>query len=408
MPRDGQERLGALRPRLAVHVVVVVGHRVERHERLAGPLGPLAQEVVEHLLPGRVVHLRGLRQHAVQIEQASAYAHPADPAWHPAYVAARAWLGGGLPGTAISMRAIRVDQPGGPVRMEDVPVPEPGVGEALVEVHAAALTAGERAWPRHWPATLSHEMSGTVIALGEGASGPPVGEHVLGLVSFDLDGAAADYVVAPAADLAVKPAAIDFLSAASMTLAPLTAWQALVDHGHIQPGQHVLVNGAAGGVGSYAVQLAVALGASVTATASARDADFVAELGADRVLDYARLPAGLPERDVDIAIDLAGTSAMTAIWPSLRPGGAMIGIATEPSAMEADRHQARADFFIVAPNGSELAALARFANGGLLRTMASEVFPLEAADQALDTVDNGRVRGKVVLAVQPAEARDVS
>ncbi len=285
--------------------------------------------------------------------------------------------------------------------MDDVPVPVPGPGEALIEVHAAALTAGERDWPRHWPATLSHEVSGTVIQLGVGASGPPVGEHVLGLINFDLDGAAADYVVAPAADLAVKPAAIDHVSAASMTLAPLTAWQALVDHGHIQPGQHVLVNGAAGGVGSYAVQLASALGASVTATASARDAGFVADLGADVVLDYAMLPAGMPEREVDIAIDLVGADAMSAIWPSVRPGGVMIGIATEPSAAEARQNQARGEFFIVEPNGSELAALARFANGGLLRTTAAEVFPLDAAADAIDALEHQHIRGKVVLAVQP-------
>ncbi len=284
--------------------------------------------------------------------------------------------------------------------MEEVPTPAPGPGEALLEVHAAALTAGERAWPRHWPATLSHEVSGTVVELGEGASGPPVSEHAFGLVSFDLDGAAADYVVLPASDLAVKPASIDHISAASMTLAPLTAWQALVDHGHIEPGQHIMVNGAAGGVGSYTVQLASALGASVTATASAGDADFVADLGAERVLDYTKLPDGLPHRDVDLAVDLVGGDAMAMLWPSMRPGGTVIGIAGEPSADEAAAHQVRGEYFIVAPNGSELAALARFANGGLLRTTASRVFPLDQAQEAIDAVDHQHNRGKVVLAVQ--------
>lgn len=220
-------------------------------------------------------------------------------------------------------------------------------------------------------------------------------------MSFDLDGAAADYVVLPAADLAVKPAGIDHLSAASLTLAPLTAWQALVDHGHLEPGQHVLINGGAGGVGSYAVQLASALGGRVTATAAASDADFVASLGAEQVLDYARLPTGLPHQDVDLAIDLVGGAAMSALWPSLRPGGVMIGIATEPSADEAAAHQARSIFFIVEPSGSELAAIARFADGGLLRPMASRVFPLDQAGDAIDAVDHQHNRGKVVLAVRP-------
>jgi NADPH:quinone reductase-like Zn-dependent oxidoreductase len=293
------------------------------------------------------------------------------------------------------MRAIRLGEPGGPIRLEDIPVPTPRSGEALVEVHAAALTAGERAWPRHWPATVSHEVSGVVSELAEDVSGRHVGDAVFGLVNFDLDGAAADYVSVPAADLAAKPTGLDHVGAASMTLSPLTAWQALVDHGHLEAGQHVFVNGAAGGVGSYAVQLAHALGATVTATASAEDADFVEALGADVVVDYAA-PEFMPEGTAHIAIDMAGAPP----WHSLREGGIMIGIADEPSAEEARRHRVRSTFFIVDPSGWDLGELAELIDAGQLAPTASRVFDLGEAEQAFQVLDHQHTRGKVVLAVR--------
>lgn len=293
------------------------------------------------------------------------------------------------------MRAIRIDEPGGPIRLEEIPVPAPRSGEALVEVHAAALTSGERAWPRHWPATLSHEVSGVVSELADDASGPEVGEQVFGLVSFDLDGAAADYVTVPATDLASKPVNLDHVSAASMTLSPLTAWQALVDHGHLEAGQHVLVNGAAGGVGSYAVQLAHALGATVTATASAEDADFVEALGADVFVDYAA-PDYMPEGTAHIAIDMVGAPP----WHSLREGGIMIGIASEPSAEEARRHRVRSSYFIVDPSSWDLGELAELTEAGQLSPTPSRVFDLGEAEEAFQVLDHQHIRGKVVLAVR--------
>jgi NADPH:quinone reductase-like Zn-dependent oxidoreductase len=300
-------------------------------------------------------------------------------------------------GMATVMRAIQIDEPGGQVRLADVTVPAPAPGEALIEVHAAALTAGERAWPERWPATLSHEVSGIVVDLGPGTTGLEVGQPLFGLVGFDLDGAAAEYVTAPAADLATKPASIEHVSAASMALSPLTAWQALVDHAHLMPGQHVLVNGAAGGVGSYTVQLAHALGGRVTATTAPNDAEFVSALGADRVIDYSKTEE-MPTGDVDIAIDLAGIQ--TEIWPAMRPGGIVIGIAGEPSAAQARRHKVDSDFFIVEPSAPELAELARLAEAGIVHPMVSLVFPLADAAAAIDAVDGRHTRGKVVLAVR--------
>ena len=165
---------------------------------------------------------------------------------------------------------------------EMVPVPDPGPGELLVEVRATAITADELTWPEKWPAIPCHDLSGVVARPGPGVTGWQPGDEAYGLVGFDRPGAAAGFVTAPAADLAPKPAAIDHVAAAAVPLGALTAWQALHEHAQLQPGQHVLVHGGAGGVGAYAVQLAAQHGARVTATASARNQAFVTGLGAGR------------------------------------------------------------------------------------------------------------------------------
>ena len=165
---------------------------------------------------------------------------------------------------------------------EMVPVPDPGPGELLVEVRATAITADELTWPEKWPAIPCHDLSGVVATTGPDVTGWQPGDEVYGLVGFDRPGAAAGFVTAPAADLAPKPAAIDHVAAAAVPLGALTAWQALHEHAQLQPGQHVLVHGGAGGVGAYAVQLAAQHGARVTATASARNQAFVTGLGAGR------------------------------------------------------------------------------------------------------------------------------
>src|SRR5215813_3648544 len=180
--------------------------------------------------------------------------------------------------------------------------------------------------PGSWPAIPCHDLSGVVAATGPGVEGWVPGDEVYGLVGFDRAGAAAEYVAAPAAELAPKPSSIDHLAAAAVPLGALTAWQALHEHARLQPGQHVLVHGGAGGVGAYAVQLAALHGARVSATASARDAAFVAALGAREVMDY----TGHFEdqvHDVDVVIDPVGGGTMARSWQVLRRGGILVAIA---------------------------------------------------------------------------------
>ena len=281
---------------------------------------------------------------------------------------------------------------------ESIPVPEPGPGELLVEVRGTAVTAGELTWPESWPAIPCHDLSGVVAAAGEGAGGWRPGDEVYGLVGFDRPGAAAEYVTAPAADLAAKPASVDHLAAAAVPLGALTAWQALHEHAQLAAGQHVLVHGGAGGVGAYAVQLAALAGARVTATASARDLAFVTGLGADDVLDYSgRLDDRV--RDVDIVIDPVGGATTARSWPVMRSGGILVAIAEEPEPGQGGRGGVRGVFFVVRPDGGQLRELAALVDKQQLRPVVSAVFDLAALPEAFQAPRAGRLPGKVVIRV---------
>src|SRR5580704_9234811 len=281
-----------------------------------------------------------------------------------------------------SMRAMRASNSDpASLTSESVPVPEPGPGELLVQVRATAITADELTWPESWPAIPCHDVSGVVAATGPDADGWQPGDEVYGLVGFDRPGAAAEYVTAPAADLAPKPASVDHLTAAAVPLGALTAWQALHEHAQLAAGQHVLVHGGAGGVGAYAVQLAALAGARVTATASARDLAFVAGLGARDVLDY----SGRFEEhvhDVDVVIDPVGGTTTARSWPVLRSGGTLVAIAEEPGPGTGGRDDVHSSYFVVRPDGSQLRELASLVDKGQLRPVVSAVFELSALPEA--------------------------
>jgi NADPH:quinone reductase-like Zn-dependent oxidoreductase len=281
---------------------------------------------------------------------------------------------------------------------QSVPVPDPGPGELLVEVRATAITADELTWPESWPAIPCHDVSGVVAATGPGAVGWRPGDQVYGLVGFDRPGAAAEYVTAPAADLALKPGSVDHLAAAAVPLGALTAWQALHEHAQLAPGQHVLVHGGAGGVGAYVTQLAAQHGARVTATASARDLAFVTGLGAHAVLDYSgRFEDDV--RDVDVVIDPVGGTTTARSWPVLRSGGILVDIAEEPDPSKGGRSDVRSVYFVVRPDGGQLRELASLVDKGQLRPVLSAVFELSALPEAFRAQRGRRPPGKVVIDV---------
>jgi NADPH:quinone reductase-like Zn-dependent oxidoreductase len=312
-----------------------------------------------------------------------------------------------------TMRAVRAHERGGPenLRYETAPRPEAGPGELLVAVAAASVTAAELTWPASWtdspdgtgrdrtPVIPSHEVSGTVAALGDGVRERAVGDEVYALIPFTRDGAAAEYVTVPAAVAATKPAGIGHIAAAATPLAGLTALQALDGHAHARAGRHVLVHGAAGGVGSFAVQIAAAMGATVTATASADSAAFVAALGADRVIDHRGTRFEDEVRDVDIVLDCVGGDTQARSFQVLRPGGTLVSIVEPPDERSAARYGARAVFFIVEPDRAGLDALSELIGQGRLTPRVDRIVPLSGTREAYESLEREHHKGKIVISV---------
>ncbi len=304
-----------------------------------------------------------------------------------------------------TMRAVRAHTRGGPDRLhvERAPVPVPADDEALVEVHAAAITYDELSWDESWsrdgvdrtPIIPSHEVSGTVAAVGAAVTDLSIGQDVYGLIEFDRDGAAAEYVTVRAADLAAKPSSVDHVAAAAVPLSALTAWQALLDHAHLTVEESVLVLGGAGGVGAYVVQLAHHFGARVTATvSSSKTVDYVSALGADDVV------VQTADGTFDVVVDTVGGPALAAAYAHVRDGGRLITLSAPPGAELGSGRDVHDEFFVVRPDRAELEQLASLVDSGTLRPLVGETFPL--ADTATAYADRGRHGGpgKTVLIVR--------
>jgi NADPH:quinone reductase-like Zn-dependent oxidoreductase len=310
-----------------------------------------------------------------------------------------------------NMMALRAHTRGGPEVLvyESAPRPTPGNGEVLIAVHAAAITFAELTWPETWasggvdrtPVIPSHEFSGVVAEVGDGVTGLSAGDDVYGLVPFDRDGAAAEYVSVPATSVAARPATVSHVVAAAAALPALTAWEALVDHAAVQPGQRVLVHGSAGGVGSFVTQLATALGASVTGTAHAPDVAHVLALGAERVINVEQESLDAEKGVFDVVIDAVGANTPEGLFAALRRGGRLITLQEPPSQEMADKYGVTALFFIVTAERDGLARLADMIDTGKLKVNVAATFPLADGRAAYESGAIRRSRpGKTVLVVR--------
>lgn len=311
-----------------------------------------------------------------------------------------------------NMTALRAHHRGGPevLVVEPAPTPVPGPGEVLIEVHAGAITFDELTWPETWerdghdrtPIIPSHEVSGVIAATADDVTAFSVGDEVYGLIRFDRDGAAAEYVTAPAADLAARPTSVSHVGAAALPLAGLTAWQALVARASVQPGQRVLVHGGAGGVGALTVQLAVILGAEVTTTVRSDAAgDFAATLGAHHVIDTRVQSFDAPDACYDVVIDTVGGDTLDRSFEIICPGGKLVTLSAPPPPGKADAFEIDAIFFIVEPDRAALQKLAQYVDDGRLHVAIAATYPLTEGRAAFDSgSQSGRRPGKTVITVR--------
>ncbi|WUN35933.1 NADP-dependent oxidoreductase [Kitasatospora sp. NBC_00315] len=319
------------------------------------------------------------------------------------------------------MRAVRMHALGGPevLRYEEVPRPEPAAGEVLVRVHAAGVNPpdwyarggfanipAEVRVPVPLPLIPGTDVSGVVAALGPGVTRWAVGDEVFGLLRFpSMAGRGyAQYTTAPVTDLARKPAGLGHVEAAGVPMAGLTAYQYLFERIGLDaeraPGRTVLVNGAAGGVGHFAVQLAKGLGAQVIGVASGRHEEFLRRLGVDRFVDYTTTVVGDVVRGVDHLVDTVGGPDGHRLLPVIRPGGTLSPVFLGEYHRER-AHEAGITFKggQVRSDGQQMGALAALIESGRLRVGVDSVFPLERAADAHRRADRGHIQGKIVLRV---------
>lgn len=309
-----------------------------------------------------------------------------------------------------TMKAVAMHAYGGPevLKYEDAARPDPATGEVLVRVHAAAVN------PVDWKVRAGHlkgflnyslplipgwDLSGVVEATGAGVTDWKQGDAVYARPDLRRNGAYAEYIAVRASELGHKPRSIDHVQASAIPLACLTAWQALFDAGGLKAGQRVLIHAAAGGVGTFAVQLAKWKGAHVVGTASERNHAFLRELGADEVIDYTKTNFEEVVRDVDVVLDTLAGQTRDRSWNVLKKDGILVSILGQPSPDDAAQRGVRAAGVFVEPNQAQLGEIAKLVDSGKLRPIIETVLPLAQAARAHEMNQTLHTRGKIVLQV---------
>jgi NADPH:quinone reductase-like Zn-dependent oxidoreductase len=306
-----------------------------------------------------------------------------------------------------TMKAIRVQAYGGPeqLRFEDAPAPLAVDGQVLVSVRATSvnpfdLKLASGIFREKIPLTLPYipggEFSGVIDDVAPDVVGFKKGDAVFGNCP---SGAYAERLAVSADTVANKPDKLTFTDAACIPLAGQTAWQALFDQGELRRGETVLIHAAAGGVGTYAVQLAHWAGARVLTTASASNREYLTELGADEVIDYKATPFESVAKDVDLVLDLLGGQTQAKSFGVLKKGGRLVSTVQPPPQPEAQKHGVRATFFSMKPSSAGLIRLAELIESADLKVVVSQVLPLRDAPRAWTESKSGHVRGKIVLEV---------
>jgi NADPH:quinone reductase-like Zn-dependent oxidoreductase len=321
------------------------------------------------------------------------------------------------------MRAVRIHKFGGEpqdlVYEENVMQPRPKEGELLVKVYATGVTPNEINWIWHnpgisLPIILGHEFSGIVEEVDSKVTNQRVGDAVFGLtdtLSVTGDGAEADYVIATDSEMAPKPQSLDHEHAAAVPMAGLTAWQALFEHAHLSSKDTILIHGAAGGVGSFAVQLARWTGAHIIGTASEYNFSFLKDLGVNDVIDYKKTRFEDRVHDVDVVFDTVGGKTLERSWQVLRKGGKLVSVASQDLPTTFDKLQAYfnekgdsygidATWFILHPSRDQLIKIGELIDSGRVKPVVDTILPLSQASQAYEGAKGVHKHGKIVLRVR--------
>jgi NADPH:quinone reductase-like Zn-dependent oxidoreductase len=309
-----------------------------------------------------------------------------------------------------TMKAVRMHEYGGPevLKYEEAPRPEPAGGEVLVKIHAAAVN------PVDWkiragmakgfinytlPLILGWDLSGVVESVGTGVADWKPGDEVYSRPDLSRNGSYAEYIAVRATELGRKPKSIDHANASAIPLAALTAWQTIFDAADLRAGQRILIHAAAGGVGTFGVQLAKWKGAYVIGTASEHNHAFLRELGADELVDYKQTPFEKIVHEVDVVLDTMAGEVRQRSWQVLKKGGILVSILGPPASEEAAAHGVRSTGVFVQPNRGQLEELAKLVDTGKLRPIVEEVLPLQDAARAHEKNQTLHTRGKLVLQV---------
>lgn len=307
--------------------------------------------------------------------------------------------------SAQTMQAIRVHNYGGPeqLKLEQVPRPEPQAGEVLIRVHAAGVNPVDwkfrQGWmkdfvPMQFPYIPGTDLAGVVQEIGPGVTAFQEGQAVFGQ---SAKGTYAGYTTASVETLALKPKTLNFDEAATIPVGATTAWQALFDHGGLQPGQRVLVQGAAGGVGLFAVQFARWKGAHVIGTASTANLDFVRSLGAETVVDYTTTPVESVVHDVDLVLDTVGGQTLESSLRVLKRGGTLVPIAGQPSKEQAQELGIRVVSMSAHVSSELLQTFTQLIDEGQVKVVVGATFLLRDAPKAHELSQSGHGRGRIVL-----------
>ena len=288
------------------------------------------------------------------------------------------------------------------VNIEEIERPEPGVGQVLIHLKAASINPVDwkirEGYMAQWfplPQILGRDGAGDIAALGEGVTSFKVGDAVYGNPGSTY----AEFVVANAAEIGPKPKSLDYAQAAALPVGVLTAWSALIDGANISAGQRVLIHGAAGGVGIFAVQIAKLKGAYVIATASASNEAFVRELGADEFIDYRSTRFEDVVQNIDAIFDTVGGETLERSYAAVKTGGVVVTIAGMPSPEKAAEYGIKALYAGPRPTTALMTEIADLVDAGKLKVHVSKVLPFAEVRQALALSQEGHTRGKIVLTI---------